>query len=70
MNEVPVANQGEDEQQKGDQKQAGGLGGVYPVPRMLMCRVVLALSFYHEVIVRRTQTWVRCECPHAFSASP
>ena len=55
MNEVPVANQGEDEQQKRDQKQAGGFRGVYPVPWMLMCRVVLALSFYHEVIVRRTK---------------
>jgi len=47
MNGVPVANQGEDEQQKSDQEQAEGFSSINRVPAVLGGRVVLALRFSH-----------------------
>jgi hypothetical protein len=55
MNNVPVANHSEDEQQKGDQQQAGSFRGINRVPLMLG-GLVLAFSFSHKFIVRRTET--------------
>jgi cholera toxin transcriptional activator len=52
VNGVPVANQGEDEQQKGDQQQAGSFRSINRVPPVLAGRVVLALGVRHEDIVR------------------
>jgi hypothetical protein len=53
VNGVPVADQGEDEQQKRDQQQAGGFRGINRVPLMLVAGVVLALRIDHNHIVRR-----------------
>jgi hypothetical protein len=52
VNGVPVANQYEDEQESGDEQQAGGFRGVNCVPLMLVGGIVLALSVRHEDIVR------------------
>jgi len=49
---VPVANQSEDQQQKGDQQQAGSFRGINRVPLMLVSGVVLAVGVRHESIVR------------------
>ena len=52
MNGVPVANQCEDEQQKGNQQQAGGFRGINRVPAVLAGGIVLALGVRHTDIVR------------------
>jgi hypothetical protein len=54
VNGVPVANQYEDEQENGDQQQAGSFRRISCVPLMLVGRIVLALSVRHEDIVRST----------------
>ena len=56
MNDVPIANQREDQQQKGDKQQTGGLRGINRMPAVLMGRTVLALSFSHDNIVRPAGT--------------
>jgi len=53
VNGVPVANYRENQQQKGDQQQAGRFRGVNRVPQILGDSVVLALGINHEHIVRR-----------------
>jgi hypothetical protein len=55
MNGMPIANQSEGEQQKGDQQQAGSFRGINGVPLMLV-GTVLALSVDHHLIVRRSET--------------
>ncbi len=55
MNDVPVANQREGEQQESDQQQTGGFRGINGVPVMLV-GIVLALSIHHDFIVRRART--------------
>jgi hypothetical protein len=55
MNGVPVANQDEGEQKKGNQEQSGSLRGINRMPMMLVAGVVLALSFHHAHIVRRSE---------------
>ena len=52
---MPVANQGENQQQKCDQQQAEGLRGVNRVPRMLVGRVILILRLHDASIVRRAR---------------
>ena len=52
MNGVPVANQREDEQQKGNQQQAGSFRGINRVPAVLAGGIVLALGVRHTNIVR------------------
>jgi len=49
---MPIADQGEDEQQKGNQQQAGGFRGVNRMP-LLVDGIVLAMSVSHTDIVRR-----------------
>src|SRR5580704_9425296 len=44
MDGVPVASQREDEQQEGNQQQAGSFRGINRVPLLLVGRVVLAPS--------------------------
>jgi hypothetical protein len=55
MDDMPVANHGEDEQQEGDKQQAGSFRGINRVT-VLVVGVVLALSVHHEVIVRRAKS--------------
>jgi hypothetical protein len=55
VNGVPVANQSEGEQQKGDQQQARSLRGINRVPLVLV-GIVLASSANHDFIVRRAET--------------
>ncbi len=52
MNGVPVANQRKDEQQEGDQQQAGSFRGINCVPAVLAGGIVLALGVSHADIVR------------------
>jgi cholera toxin transcriptional activator len=52
MNRMPVANQREHKQQKGDQQQSGSFRGVNRVPAVLAGGTVLALGVRHEGIVR------------------
>jgi cholera toxin transcriptional activator len=52
VNNVPVANQCEDEQQEGDQQQAGSFRGINCVPAVLAGGIVLALGVRHADIVR------------------
>jgi cholera toxin transcriptional activator len=52
MDGVPVASQREDEQQEGNQQQAGSFRGINRVPLLLVGRVVLAPSVWHDGIVR------------------
>jgi hypothetical protein len=54
VNDVPVANQRESEQQKSDQQQAGRFRGINGVPVMLV-GIVLALGIHHDFIVRRAE---------------
>jgi len=55
MNDVPIANQDESKQQKGDQQQAGSFRGINGVPVVLV-GIVLALSINHDFIVLRPET--------------
>jgi len=55
MNGVPVANQGEGQQEKRNQEQAGRFRGIDCVPMVLVAGVVLALSFHQANIVRRSE---------------
>lgn len=55
MNRVPVADHGENEQQKGDQQQARSLRGIDRVP-VFMAGVVVAFGMNHAYIVRRTES--------------
>jgi hypothetical protein len=48
---MPVANQGEGKQQKGDQQQAASFCGISRVPPMLAGGVVLGLGVRHGDIV-------------------
>jgi len=48
---VPIANQGEDEQHKGDQQQSRSLGGVDGMAVVLVSRVVLRCGGGHGLIV-------------------
>jgi DNA-binding winged helix-turn-helix (wHTH) protein len=52
VNGVPVANQSEDEQKKGDQQQTGSFRGINRVPAVLAGGIVLAPGVRHENIVR------------------
>jgi hypothetical protein len=54
VDDVPVANQGESEQQEGDQQQAGSFRGIKGVPGMFV-GIVLALGIHHGFIVRRLE---------------
>jgi hypothetical protein len=56
MDGVPIANDGENQQQKRDQQKSGGLRGVNRVAAMLGVGVILALSIQHDLIVRREST--------------
>lgn len=51
MDIVPVANQRQDQQQKGDEQQPGRFRGVDRVAVLLRGSVVLASGVGHEVIV-------------------
>jgi hypothetical protein len=65
VNGVPVPNQSEGEQQKGNQQQAGSFRGINRVPLVLVGRIVLALRVHHDFIVRRSERWVpfaECAC--------
>ena len=53
MDGVPVANQGEDQQQESNQQQAGGFRGIDCVLCMLMSRAILGFGVCHGNIVRR-----------------
>ena len=55
MNGVPVANQSEGEQEKGDQQQARGLRGINRVALVLV-GIGLASSVNHDFIVRRVES--------------
>jgi hypothetical protein len=61
MNGVPIAHQGEDEQQKGDQEQPGSFLGIDCMPLMLLRRTVPTLSVNHERIVRCAHGRERCQ---------
>ena len=52
VNGVPVTNQGEHEQQKSDQQQAGSFRGINRVAAMLVVGIVLALSIHHAHCTR------------------
>jgi hypothetical protein len=52
VNGVPVANEYENEQENGDQQQAGSFRRINCVPLMLVGGIVLAPSVRHEDIVR------------------
>jgi hypothetical protein len=56
VNGVPVPNQSEGQQQKGDQQQTGSFRGINRVPLMLVGGIVLAFSLHHGFIVRRSET--------------
>jgi len=56
VNGVPVPNQSEGEQRKGDQQQAGSFRGINRVPLTLVAGIVLALRVHHDFIVRRSET--------------
>ena len=71
MNGVPIANHGEDQQEKGNQQKAGGFGGIRRVPVTLrsghvlamvvfaiivLAMVVLAMIIDHQHIVRRVES--------------
>ncbi len=59
MDGVPVANHGEDEQQKRDQEQAGGFRGIDRVVTTLAGGAALTLALMnlnHNFIVRRDET--------------
>ena len=56
MDDMPVANHGEDEQQEGDKQQAGSFRGINRVPLTLVAGIVLALRVHHDFIVRRSET--------------
>jgi len=49
---MPVANQGEDQQQKGDEEQAGGFRGINRVPAVRVAGTVLTPRGKHTGIVR------------------
>ena len=53
MNGVPVANHGEDQQEKRDQQQAGSFG-IGRMPGMLRGGRIMARGIDHTHIVRRT----------------
>ena len=59
MNGVPVPNHGEDEQQEGDQQQAGSFRGIDRVPLLLVGGIVLASNVRHHSIVRSAQSHAR-----------
>ena len=52
MNDVPITNQGEDQQQKGYEQQAGSFRGINRVPAVFVGGIVLAPSGKHTSIVR------------------
>jgi len=56
MDVVPVAQDGQDQQQKRDQQQARGLGGVDRVTLVLVGVVVLGIGFRHADIVALGKT--------------
>jgi hypothetical protein len=51
MNGMPIPDQGEDEQEKGDEKQAGSLRGVNGVPLLAVIGFLLRPCSKHENIV-------------------
>ena len=55
VNGVPVANEREHEQEKGNQQQTGSFRCVGDVPVMLVGIVGLVLRLHNNFIVRRTE---------------
>ncbi len=55
MNGVPVANHSQNQEQEGDQQQAGRLRGINGVP-VRLAGIVLASSVNHNFIVRPAET--------------
>lgn len=51
MNGMPVPDQSEDQQKKGDQQQTGGFGGIHRMPRMLVRRIFSRIRLEHDGIV-------------------
>jgi hypothetical protein len=60
MDDVPVANQREHEQQKCNQQQAGRFGGVNTVAVRLLSRVVFVSGVLHSNILRPANSARRC----------
>ena len=56
MDVMPVAKDGENQQQKRDQQQARGLGGVDRMTLVLVAAVVLGIGFPHADIVALGKT--------------
>jgi hypothetical protein len=52
MDDVPVANHDQNQQQEGDYQQAGSFRSVNRVPAVLMAGVVVVLDVDHDRIVR------------------